>query len=978
MKKILFYLLMFLGLPVLLYAGTTEHSTWVAAQEATDAVIKSSADHVADNTQAHSDYLLNNTSDTMSGVLTTDGLAVGTNEDLTMGADTLSYDGSTFVFSDDLTVSDEVYGAGWNGSSEVPTKNAVYDKVETIEAASSLTGLSDVNTAAVTAGRLLVADGVDYESVSMSGDNTIAADGAVTIQANAVALTTDTTGNYAAGDAEAGSATSGDSATAFFDTGTIEHERGGLEAAVNSYSGLVAISGGSTSEVDSIAELSAQIADATIAQEGTLTNLKWCTSDGTLINCTEDTPAGGVTDLTDLSDVGDTTATAGRLLVSDGDSFESALVSGDVTIDGTGAITVQPYAISKLTDVTSTDSDYILVLDDTDGALKKVDMGEVRGGGGGTPGGSDTQIQYNNGGSFGGIASFIWDDSNVEVANDVKLAFGTDADYSIQYDESVDDQLLIETSATDAGAVTDPMIEILVGSSPTANQQVFGIAKGSQSSNTPIFTVDEDGDVNTPAGGVFTIGDGNDENGEMLKFDRASSDATLSWDDTNDRFVFSHPVEAGGDSDSLVLSTEALNAKGRIFVADGDAFQSVEMIGDATIDSTGYITFSGAGSGDVTGVGDCASGACLDGTSDGGKYIRLYDGDSNYTEINNDEANQSANLKWILPDANGTAGQVLEIASVSSNDITLEWDDDTSAGSPTYNSISDPDGDGSLSMGAYTGTYTSSTDGWDGMHFVNTAATLTSATTLVTISTNAGSDSQTTFFRVMQDIDGTPNEVFKIGQDGNITTEGNILFDGSSYDFYKRTDSSIGLVQYTSATANAGTAYGMFTLGVDSNNSGVTANQTIFEVGKGGQTPSAGNWSSLFDVDAEGDVTVAGTLTVSGNTIIRDTAGIIIESPTSADSFMFYRAYSDLTITDIDCISESATATTLEIEECDSAGDNCSDIESAITCDVDGASESGAIDNASVDANDKIRANVTGTSGTPGSVSVWITFTGGK
>ena len=31
-----------------------------------------------------------------------------------------------------LTVSDEAYGAGWNGNNEVPTKNAVYDKIETL------------------------------------------------------------------------------------------------------------------------------------------------------------------------------------------------------------------------------------------------------------------------------------------------------------------------------------------------------------------------------------------------------------------------------------------------------------------------------------------------------------------------------------------------------------------------------------------------------------------------------------------------------------------------------------------------------------------------------------------------------------------------------------------------------------------------------------------------------------------------------
>lgn len=37
--------------------------------------------------------------------------------------------------------------------------------------------------------------------------------------------------------------------------------------------------------------------------------------------------------------------------------------------------------------------------------------------------------------------------------------------------------------------------------------------------------------------------------------------------------------------------------------------------------------------GDVTGVGDCASGACLDGSSDGGTYIRLYDGTSAYLDM---------------------------------------------------------------------------------------------------------------------------------------------------------------------------------------------------------------------------------------------------------------------------------------------------------------------------------------------------------
>lgn len=45
----------------------------------------------------------------------------------------------TGLFGGDVTVPDEVYGAGWDGSLEVPTKNAVYDKIETVTAGSGIT-----------------------------------------------------------------------------------------------------------------------------------------------------------------------------------------------------------------------------------------------------------------------------------------------------------------------------------------------------------------------------------------------------------------------------------------------------------------------------------------------------------------------------------------------------------------------------------------------------------------------------------------------------------------------------------------------------------------------------------------------------------------------------------------------------------------------------------------------------------------------
>ena len=83
------------------------------------------------------------------------------------------------------------------------------------------------------------------------------------------------------------------------------------------------------------------------------------------------------------------------------------------------------------------------------------------------------------------------------LANDQNLTFGTDQIWTINIDASVDSQLLIATTDTIASAVTDPLVEILFGtrSGSSASQQVFGIAQGTQASNTPLFTVDEDGDV---------------------------------------------------------------------------------------------------------------------------------------------------------------------------------------------------------------------------------------------------------------------------------------------------------------------------------------------------------------------------------------------------------------------------------------------------------------------------------------------------
>jgi len=78
------------------------------------------------------------------------------------------------------------------------------------------------------------------------GDVDVSVGGAWTVssvQNNSVALTTDTTGNYAAGDAEAGNALTGDSASSFFSSGTLEVAIGGTGATSLTDGGILLGSG---------------------------------------------------------------------------------------------------------------------------------------------------------------------------------------------------------------------------------------------------------------------------------------------------------------------------------------------------------------------------------------------------------------------------------------------------------------------------------------------------------------------------------------------------------------------------------------------------------------------------------------------------------------------------------------------------------------------------------------------------------------
>lgn len=200
--------------------------------------------------------------------------------------------------------------------------------------ASSLTGLTDVNSATQGAGRILVSDGFDFQSTTVSGDIAITSGGVVAIQADSVVLTTDTTGNYAAGDAEAGNATG----VACTDCVALGTETSGSYAAGDAEAGSatsVAASTVGASQLTSSGVTAATYNAATLTVD----------ADGRIT-------AAASSSLTGLNDVNSATTTSGRMLMADGTDFHSIALSGDVTVAFPGTATIAADSVALGTDTT--------------------------------------------------------------------------------------------------------------------------------------------------------------------------------------------------------------------------------------------------------------------------------------------------------------------------------------------------------------------------------------------------------------------------------------------------------------------------------------------------------------------------------------------------------------------------------------------------------------------------------------------------
>ena len=185
---------------------------------------------------------------------------------------------------------------------------------------------------------------------------------------------------------------------------------------VNSYA--IDSDGGATGsiKVDDGATFAGLIIDAGGLRVDSLAGVGLVTTDATgVINSTPTTP-GSIF-------IGDVAAgfseinpgASGNILIDGGIAFGSSPVTGDITISGGGVTALQSAAITGQTAEATVAADDLILISDTSaaGVLRKMTRANFIAGVSGTPGGANTNIQFNNSGAFGGDADFTTDGAGV-------------------------------------------------------------------------------------------------------------------------------------------------------------------------------------------------------------------------------------------------------------------------------------------------------------------------------------------------------------------------------------------------------------------------------------------------------------------------------------------------------------------------------------------------------------------------------------
>ncbi|MCK5161633.1 MAG: hypothetical protein KAQ99_08685 [Candidatus Aureabacteria bacterium] len=111
-----------------------------------------------------------------------------------------------------------------------------------------------------------------------------------------------------------------------------------------------------------------------------------------------------------------------------------------------------------------------------------------------------------------------------------------------------------------------------------------------------------------------------------------------------------HTGEVTG-SGALTVNPVAISNKADTTIADGDYLLFFD-ISDNLLKKVDAAELTTASGGDISSVGDALSGAAFDGTADGGTWLKIYDGDSNFTQLK--ASDTAADPVITLPAVTGT------------------------------------------------------------------------------------------------------------------------------------------------------------------------------------------------------------------------------------------------------------------------------------------------------------------------------------
>jgi hypothetical protein len=237
-------------------------------------------------------------------------------------------------------------------------------------------------------------------------------------------------------------------------------------------------------------------------------------------------------------------------------------------------------------------------------------------------------------------------------------------------------------------------------------------------------------------------------------------DQTANYDWTGVHIFDSDGVQID-DTDAthqLILTPGSnLTADRVLTITTGDAARTLTFTADATIGGTTSGTNTGDQTitltGDVTGSGTSSFATTIADNSVDGTDIALGSDASGDVMYYN-------GTDWIRL-AKGADGTVLKLSSG-----LPVWGTDATAGSPTWDTIGDAAGNGSISFGNTIQDITSTLDNGIVLELTDTDADAAADTTLLKLSHNDGSDPNVIYLLMQGDKDGTPTSDYIFTQSG--------------------------------------------------------------------------------------------------------------------------------------------------------------------------------------------------------------------